>query len=46
MLLKESHRTFAAIVNGKIDDYPEMVFFNLGTIDDVKEKTEGMKEDR
>ena len=43
--LKETLRGFAAIVNGDMDDYPEMAFFNVGTIDDVKKKAEHMKED-
>ena len=36
--LKETLRGFKAIVNGEMDDYPDSVFFNAGTIDDVKEK--------
>ena len=43
--LKETLRGFTAIVNGDMDDYPEMAFFNVGTIDDVKKKAERMKED-
>ena len=35
-------RSFQAIVNGEADDYPEMAFFNVGTIDDVKEKAKSM----
>ena len=42
--LKETLRGFAAIVNGEMDEYPEMAFFNVGTIDDVKKKAESMEE--
>lgn len=36
--LKESIRGFNAIVDGEVDDLPEMAFFNVGTIDDAIEK--------
>ena len=36
--LKESIRGFKAIVDGEVDDLPEMAFFNVGTIDDAIEK--------
>ena len=36
--LEETIRGFAAIIDGKMDDYPESAFFNVGTIEDVKEK--------
>ena len=42
--LKETLRGFGAIVNGEMDDYPEMAFFNVGTIDDVKKKADKMEE--
>ena len=42
--LKETLRGFAAIVNGDMDEYPEMAFFNVGTMDDVKKKAESMEE--
>ena len=42
--LKETLRGFAAIVNGEMDEYPEMAFFNVGTVDDVKKKAESMEE--
>lgn len=42
--LRETLRGFAAIVDGDMDDYPEMAFFNVGTIDDVKKKAESMEE--
>ena len=41
--LSETVRGFKAIINGEMDDYPEMAFFNVGTIDDVKKKAEAMK---
>lgn len=43
--LKETLRGFRAIIEGDMDEYPEVAFFNVGTIDDViakaKELTEG-----
>ncbi len=36
--LKESIRGFKAIVDGEADDLPEAAFFNVGTIDDAREK--------
>lgn len=36
--LKESIRGFKMIVDGEVDDIPEMAFFNVGTIDDAIEK--------
>ena len=36
--LKETIRGFKAIVSGEMDEYPENAFFNVGTIEDVKEK--------
>ena len=36
--LKESIRGFKDIVDGEVDDLPEMAFFNVGTIDDAIEK--------
>ena len=36
--LKETIRGFKAIVDGEMVEYPEMAFFNVGTIDDVIEK--------
>lgn len=34
----ETVRGFQAIIDGEMDDYPEAAFFNVGTIEDVKEK--------
>ena len=44
--LSETLRGFAAIVDGEMDDYPEMAFFNVGTIDDVKKKAAQMEAER
>ena len=41
--LSETIRGFRAIVDGEMDAYPEAAFFNVGTIDDVKEKAKRMK---
>ncbi|MBR5578616.1 MAG: F0F1 ATP synthase subunit beta [Lachnospiraceae bacterium] len=43
--LKETIRSFRAIINGEADDYPEAAFFNVGTIDDVKEKARLLAEE-
>ena len=29
---------FKAILDGEMDEYPESAFFNVGTIEEVKEK--------
>jgi F-type H+-transporting ATPase subunit beta len=39
----ETVRGFKAIIDGEMDDYPEIAFFNVGTIDDVKKKAESLK---
>ena len=36
--LKDTIRSFKAIVDGEADEYPEAAFYNVGTIDDVVEK--------
>lgn len=36
--LKDTIRSFRAIINGEADEYPEEAFYNVGTIDDVREK--------
>ena len=41
--LKETIRGFKAIIDGEMDDYPEAAFFNVGTIDEVKEKYENIQ---
>lgn len=40
--VKESVKGFKAIVDGEVDDVPEMAFFNTGTIDDVLKKAAEM----
>lgn len=41
--VKETVRGFKAIIEGELDDVPEMAFFNAGTIDDVLRKAEDLK---
>lgn len=36
----ETVKGFKAIIDGELDDVPEMAFFNVGTIDDVRRKAE------
>ncbi len=38
--LAETIKGFKAIINGEMDEYPETAFFNVGTIEDVKNKAE------
>ena len=40
--VEETVRGFKAIIDGEMDDYPEIAFFNVGTIDDVKKKAESL----
>ncbi len=42
--VKESVRGFKAIVDGEVDDIPEMAFFNTGTIDDVLKNAKEMSD--
>lgn len=42
--LDETIRSFKAIIEGEADEYPEAAFFNVGTIDDVKEKARILRE--
>ena len=42
--LSETIRSFRAILEGEADEYPESAFFNVGTIDDVKEKAKRLAE--
>lgn len=37
--LEQTVKSFQAIISGEMDQYPEMAFYNVGTIDDVREKT-------
>ncbi len=41
--VEETIRGFSAIINGRMDAYPEAAFFNVGTIDEVIAKAERMK---
>lgn len=41
--LRETIRGFKSIVDGEMDEYPENAFFNVGTIDEVKEKYENIQ---
>ena len=36
--IEETIRGFKAILNGEMDEYPEAAFFNVGRIEEVKEK--------
>ena len=36
--LKDTVRSFAAIVDGEADDLPEWAFFNVGTLEDARQK--------
>jgi F-type H+-transporting ATPase subunit beta len=40
--VSETIRGFKAIIEGEMDEYPELAFFNVGTIEDVKEKAKAM----
>ena len=44
--VEETVKGFRAIIDGEMDDYPELAFFNVGTIADVKKKAAAMKEAR
>ena len=43
--LKETVRGFKSIVDGEMDEYPEAAFFNVGTIEEVKEKAAAMEQE-
>ena len=42
--LKDTIRSFKAILDGEMDDYPESAFFNVGDIEDVKAKAKTISE--
>ena len=42
--LEETIRGFKAIVEGKMDQYPEAAFYNVGTLEDVIEKAKKLEE--
>ena len=41
--LEETLRGFEAILSGEMDGYPEMAFYNVGTLDDALAKTKKME---
>lgn len=41
--VEDTIRSFKAILDGEMDEYPENAFFNVGTIEDVKKKAESLK---
>ena len=41
--LRDTIRSFKAIIDGEVDDLPEAAFFMAGDIDDVKQKAQAMK---
>ena len=41
--LEDTIRSFKAIVDGEMDEYPENAFFNVGTMEDVIEKAKRME---
>jgi len=41
--LKETIEGFKAIIDGEMDQVPELAFFNVGNLDDVKKKAESLK---
>ena len=41
--LKETLRGFKAIIEGEMDEYPEIAFYNVGTLEDVIAKAEKLK---
>jgi F-type H+-transporting ATPase subunit beta len=43
--LSETLRGFKAIIDGEMDSYPEAAFFNVGTIDEVVEKSKRLEHD-
>ena len=42
--LKDTIRSFKAIIDGEMDEYPEAAFFNVGNLEDVIVKAKAMKE--
>ena len=41
--LRDTIRSFKAIIDGEVDDLPEAAFFMAGDIDDVRQKAQAMK---
>lgn len=44
--MKETVRGFKAIIDGEMDEYPEVAFYNVGTIEDVIKKAEQLKNEQ
>ena len=44
--IQETIRGFQAILNGEMDEYPEAAFFNVGRIEEVKEKAAKIEQNR
>ena len=44
--LQDTVEGFAAIVDGKADEYPEAAFYNVGSLSDVAEKAARLKEEK
>ena len=42
--LKDTIRSFKAIIDSEMDEYPEAAFFNVGNLEDVIAKAKAMKE--
>lgn len=42
--LKDTIRSFKAIIDGEMDEYPEAAFFNVGNLEDVIAKAKAMRE--
>ncbi len=42
--LKDTIRSFKAIIDGEMDQYPESAFFNVGSLEDVIAKAKNIKE--
>jgi F0F1-type ATP synthase beta subunit len=37
--------SFAQLVEGELDDIPEQAFFNVGGVEDVREKAKGLSKE-
>ena len=42
--LSETLAGFKAIIEGEVDDLPEIAFYNVGTLEDARKKAEQLKE--
>ncbi len=43
--LEDTIKGFKAIIEGEMDEYPEAAFFNVGNIDEVKEKAKALEQE-